>query len=693
MKGSECKFVKYMEGSDKRFVIPVYQRNYDWKTEQCKQLFDDLVKIIEERRKNHFFGSLVSVYNPDGQNEEFLIIDGQQRLTTVSLLFLAMYHLMDQGIATSETKNLKDRIMEEYLVDKWKMEDTRIKLKTIKSDQAAFQKLFLDSSEHIRASNLTLNYNYFYDRIQKREVTMDQLYTAIASLEIIHIRLDSEDNPQRIFESLNSTGLDLSEGDKIRNFILMGLSSKEQETYYENYWHRIEICTKYDVSAFIRDYLSVKQQSIPQQKKIYLHFKTYVESVDVDIKSLLSEMLSYAKRYQILVSGGSESRVLDACIDRLNRLETTVTRPFFLEVFRLYDEGTLTLEEVTEIFLTAENYLFRRMMCDLPTNALNKIFHVLHREIVRYDGTEDAYVEKLKYALLTKRERTRFPKDHEFKDAFGVRPVYLMNSKNKIYILERLENFGISEDKDVYRHFDDGTYSIEHIMPQQLTAAWKKELGADYEEIHEKYLHRIANLTLTAYNAKYSNRTFKEKKHMPQGFDDSGIRMNTWIAKQNRWTESEMEERTTYLTDRALTIWFRPSTTYRLVKKQYDIYTLEEEGEVVGRAIVKFTFKHVEQHVESWIEMFLQVVQMLYNEDKTILAKLAAAKDGNLASYFSMDKDALLRPREIGDGIYVYTNTDTQRKLYILSRLFQLYDEDPASLVLYLRSDSECIDD
>lgn len=164
---------------------------------------------------------------------------------------------------------------------------------------------------------------------------------------------------------------------------------------------------------------------------------------------------------------------------------------------------------------------------------------MLHREIVRYDGTEDNYVEKLKYALLSKKERARFPDDEEFKAAFAERPVYLMNSKNKIYILERFENFGTSEDKDVYRHCDDGTYSIEHIMPQHLTPVWQKELGDDYEQIHELWLHRMANLTLTAYNSKYSNSSFTEKKTMQNGFDDSGIRMNTWIAKKDKWTLSQ----------------------------------------------------------------------------------------------------------------------------------------------------------
>ena len=688
MKGTECKFVKYMEGADKRFVIPVYQRNYDWKTENCKQLYDDLVKIIKEHRKSHFFGSLVSVYNPDGHNEEFLIIDGQQRLTTVSLLFLAMYNLIDKGIIVSETANLKQRIFEEYLVDKWKPEDTRIKLKPVKNDQKAFGKLFSDSTEHIRESNLTVNYDYFYDRIQKQEITIDQLYDAICCLEIINIRLDRDDNPQLIFESLNSTGLDLSEGDKIRNFILMGLPPKEQEVYYEKYWNKIEVCTKYDVSAFIRDYLSVKQQVIPQQKKIHTNFKEFVELGKIETESLLVEMLAYAKRYQILLDGKSGSAALDACIDRLNRLETTVTRPYFFEVLRLYSENKLTLAQVTEIFLTMENYLFRRTMCDLPTNALNKIFLMLHREIVRYDGTEDNYVEKLKYALLSKKERARFPDDEEFKAAFAERPVYLMNSKNKIYILERFENFGTSEDKDVYRHCDDGTYSIEHIMPQHLTPVWQKELGDDYEQIHELWLHRMANLTLTAYNSKYSNSSFTEKKTMQNGFDDSGIRMNTWIAKKDKWTLKEIEERNEHLMGRALMIWVRSTTAFKPVEKQLDSCTLEDDEMLSGRLIAHFSYKNTEQPVTSWVEMYQKVLKILYAEDKTIITKLAVSSEDNIALHFSMNPTQFTKNVEIGDGIFVWTNTNTQSKLSVLKRIFKLYGADPSDLVFYLRDEN-----
>lgn len=689
MKGSECKFVKYMEGSDKRFVIPVYQRNYDWKTENCKQLYDDLIKIVKNGRKSHFFGSLVSVYNPDGNNEEFLVIDGQQRLTTVSLLFLAMYNLMNNGVVVAKSSNLKQRIYEEYLVDKWQPEETRIKLKPVKNDQKAFGKLFDSEDEYIRDSNLTTNYNYFYDRIQKQEITIDQLFNAICCLEIINITLNNDDNPQLIFESLNSTGLDLSEGDKIRNFILMGLPSKAQDEYYDKYWNRIEECTRYDVSSFVRDYLSVKQLAIPSQKKIYVNFKEYVEQQELSAEGLLKDLLSYAKRYEILLKGGTKSKALNACIYRLNRLETTVTRPFFLEVLRLLDSGKIDMQQVTEVFLITENYLFRRNICDLPTNALNKIFLMLHHEIKRYNKSEDNYVEKFKYALLSKKEKARFPDDDEFASRFTERPVYQMNSKNKIYILERLENSGTAEDKDVYSHCDDGTYSIEHVMPQHLTPAWVKALGDDYEQIHEIWLHRIANLTLTAYNSKYSNSTFEEKKTMKNGFEDSGIRMNTYIAKMDKWTLAELEERNQYLMGRAIEIWPAPTTTFKPEEKQLDSYTLDDDATLSGRLIARFSYKNTEQPVSSWVEMYQRVLRIIYAEDKSVITKLAVSKEDGIASYFSLNSTDFRNSEEIAEGIFASTNTSTQTKIVILNKLFVLHQINPSDLVFYLRDENE----
>jgi len=691
MKGSETKLVAFMQGSDKRFVIPVYQRNYDWKTENCKQLFDDLKKVIKTHRKSHFFGSIVSVYNPDGENMEFQIIDGQQRLTTISLLLLAMYNLIKNGIMAAEQGNLADKIYRTYLIDEWQDDDTRIKLKPVKNDQTAFGKLFDDETEHVKDSNVTINYRYFYERIQRQELTMDELFEAIRRLEIISITLNQDDNPQLIFESLNSTGVALSEGDKIRNFILMGLPTKQQNNFYEKYWNKIEVCTGYEVSAFVRDYLSVKQQSTPSLNKIYFTFKAYVEDEALETEGLLADLLAYAKLYEILLKGNTANRQLNACITRLNRLESTVTRPFFLEVLRLFTEGKLSIDDTASIFLITENYLFRRTMCELPTNALNKIFLMLHKEIVRYDGTDDNYLEKFKYALLSKRERARFPDDIDFAEAIDTRQVYQMNAKNKLYILERFENAGTEEDKDVYRHLDDGTYSIEHIMPQHLTPAWVKDLGEDYLQIHGTWLHRMANLTLTAYNSKYSNSSFADKKTMKDGYLQSGIRMNQRIAQKEKWGLAELEERSQYLIKQALEIWPTPVTSFKPREKQLDSCTLDDDINLSGRLIARFSYKNTEQPVTSWIDMFERVVKILHAEDQTVLSKLAYAdaEAVDLAVYVSTNKAELRGSSEVEEGLYIEKNTSTWMKVSILRRLFKLYNVDPTELVFYLRDETD----
>lgn len=692
MKGSETRLVAYMQGANNRFVIPVYQRSYTWKTENCKQLFDDLIKVVREHRKSHFFGSIVSVHNPDaeGGHNEFLVIDGQQRLTTVSLLLLAMYNLMKKGIVVPAKASLGEQIYETYLVDKWQDDDTRIKLKPVKDDKKAFDRLFGDESDYINGSNLTLNYKFFYERIQKEEISVSELYDAICRLEIISITLNQDDNPQLIFESLNSTGVALSEGDKIRNFILMGLPSKEQNDYYEKYWSKIEQCTNNDVSLFVRDWLSVRQQATPAISRIYYTFKQYVFDEKAEAESLLTDLLSYAKRYRVLLRGDSCNKSLNACITRLNRLETTVTRPFFLEVLRLYDDQKLTKDEVTTIFLTTETYLFRRSICDLPTNTLNKIFLTLHKDIVRLDGTEDDYVAKFKYVLLSKKERARFPSDNEFAEAFTTRQIYQMNSKNKVYVLERLENHGTIEDKDIYRHVDDGEYSIEHIMPQHLSNAWIDMLGENYIAIHEEWLHRIANLTLTAYNSKYSNSPFSEKKTMDHGFIDSGIRMNQEIARYEKWTIDEIKDRNEKLTQRALTIWQLPTTDFAPAEQPMDTYSLDDDIDLSGRIIARFTFHNAEQPVTSWIEMFESVVRSLHAEDETVLSKLAYGEsDNDIAVYVSNDPDKLRSACQIGNGLYVEKNTSTAMKLAILRKLFKLYGVDPADLIFTLRDETD----
>lgn len=692
MKGSEQFFISYLEGPDKRFTIPVYQRNYDWKKDQCEQLLDDLLEVVKSH-KVHFFGSIVSVQG-EASFSEHLVIDGQQRLTTITILLIAIYNLINDNKISVIDHSLYKKIYEAYLVDPYKEKRT-LKLTPVKQDQKALYMLFDDPKYHVKSSNITSNYDFFYERLQKLDVTADQLFEAITRLEIINISLGSDDNPQLIFESLNSTGLALSESDKVRNYVLMGLpSSKVQEDYYDNYWHKIEINTNFNVGVFLRDYLSVKTQKISQINSVYIAFKHYINSINVtDSKIYLQDMLSYSERYKTLIEGKTENKELNACIERLNRLETTVTRPFFLEVLKLFDDKQLTIEQVKDVFILTESYLFRRAICSLPTNALNKIFLSLNKEILKLGKGLDAptnYVEQMKYALLSRRETSRFPRNEEFTKAFSERDVYNMATKNRVYILERFENSNISEDKDVYRHCEDGEYSIEHIMPQTLTEEWKKDLGDNYQDIYDTWIHRIANLTLTAYNREYSNSSFEIKKNLDtddgKGFALSGLRLNTYIAKQNQWTESELKERNKLLMDEAIKIWKQPQTSFVPLHELEHSVSLSEDSSLSNCSIDSFTFKSNSYKAKNWVDMFEKVIRLLHADDQSILNKLVELKyDPYLSTYVSSDKNQLRDFIEIEPNIYVEKNTSTDKKMSILKKLFKQYDVDPDDLVIFLK--------
>ncbi len=679
MDSEKKQLLRFMAVNDQRFIIPIYQRSYDWDIENCAQLYDDLVKIIKLERDSHFFGSIVGKNSSDGRHGNYLIIDGQQRLTTVSLLLLALYKLLNREILTSTDETIQPKIFEEFLVNRFQNEDSWYKLRLNKSDQKAYQSLFSDDPELVPGSNITNNFNYFYNRIQELEISADELYEALWKLEVIDIWLSEKDNAQLIFESLNSTGLALSEGDKIRNYILMDLPMKQQEEYYDKYWNKIETLTGKNLSMFVRDYLSIKSQRIPPQSRIYIEFKNYVDSSHVEIEQLLRDMLEYAKRYRVLLEGKTADSTLNGSISRLNRLESTVTHPFLLEVLRYYDEKILSIQEVSEVFHLTENYIFRRIICEIPTNGLNKTFLQLNREIIRLDETTDQYVDKLKYIFRTKKERARFPQDEEFKNSFETKQVYQMNSKNRIYLLERLENDGTVEDKDIYRHVEAGDYSIEHIMPQHLSEDWVNELGDDYEKVHETWLHRAANLTLTGYNSSYSNRSFHEKKTIKNGFEDSGIRMNAWIAKQDKWTEAELEERSDMLANRALEIWDYPVTSYIPKQIEDDSYLLDEQIPL-NLNPKGFTLAESEYRVTSWDDLYVQVIKLLHAKDHTILQKLAYSGESDLAANFSSVPSVFTQSEEVGDGIYVRTDNELQQKTAVLAGLLSAYNFDSTDL-------------
>lgn len=691
MKGSEAKMTGFMEGADKRYIIPVYQRKYDWKLENCRQLYNDLKKIVLEGRSSHFFGSIVSSVVPVGSRLEYHIIDGQQRLTTVTLLLLAMRNLIAQQKLVSQSGRLDEQIAQRFLISPWAAADDQIKLRPVKGDREALARLFGDEEDFDPASNLTHNYRFFCDMLLKESISIDELYAAIGKLEIISITLDHDDNAQLIFESLNSTGLALEEGDKIRNYILMGLNPREQNSYYDTYWTKIEKCTGNDVSSFVRDYLSIKEQVTPTLNTVYHAFKVYADGIRQPITTLLDDLLRYARLFEKLrtcKSGLGEKR-LDDCLYRMSRLDIGVTRPFLMEVLRLNQDGKLSSQDVLMVFLTTEDYLFRRNICEVPTNALNKIFLMLNKEILRYDGTTENYVEKFVYALLSKRESGRFPDDEEFSTALAAKQVYLMRGKYKAYLFERLENHGTIETKDVYTHLDNKVYTIEHIMPQHLTPAWTRALGPNSAEIHSTWLHRLANLTLTGYNPNLSNKTFAEKRDAAEGgYKASGLKMNQKIARKETWGLAELEERNHELVALALKIWPFPQSGFVPATKDFDFCTLDDEDiDLTGRSIAKYSLQNVEQPVSSWSSMFEQVVKFLHEKDKSVLFGLVHApdEDSALSAILSGTEDGMRVPLKIDDGIYVEKNTSTAYKISLLRRLFARYEMNPADLVFYLK--------
>ena len=540
MKGDAQPLIKFFDGSDKRFIIPLYQRNYDWKEENCEQLFNDLLNLHESNRKSHFFGSIVSSIQPG--TEDRYIIDGQQRITTVSLLLIAMVNAQKEGLIEAVDSKLVEKIFKRYLVDEYQEDERKVKLKPIKKDMEAFDALLYKSREqYIKESNVTRNYDFFYDRVIRSGLTIDELFETIKKLEVINIRLDADDDPQLIFESLNSTGLDLSEADKIRNYLFMSLSPTEQDDLYNRFWNPIEVFTKYDPSSFVRDYLTMKQGKIGRIDKIYFIFKEYAEGNNMARADLLEDMHHYAKIYSQIDNAKAGTDKLNQKLSQLRTLDSTIAYPFFMAFFDYASKNDLPESEICRVIDVIESYWARRIICNLPSNALNKVFATLHRDVLNYIGkglsdNKPTYIDVLTYILLKKGRSSIFPSDEDVKTDFATRQVYKIPANARMFILERLENRDNNERHDVVKGLSEKKISIEHIMPQTLSDQWKNDLGPEWERIHQTYLHTMANLTLTAYNSQYSNLTFLEKRDMEKGFKESAFRLNNYLKSCDKWT-------------------------------------------------------------------------------------------------------------------------------------------------------------
>jgi len=679
MKAEEKRFLHFLEWADKSFIIPVYQRNYDWKKEQCKQLFDDIIQITKEDYRTHFMWTLVA-YNEDWYWKELMIIDGQQRLTTLSILLLAVFKVLDNWEV--EWNLNKEKIYNEYLINKYSDDKTKkVRLKPVKDDREAFNSIFdWDKKEE---SNVTVNFHYFYNRLLEKEIPIDDFYKAIEQLIIVEIMLKKwEDDPQLIFESLNSTWLDLTEADKVRNYILMKEDSDTQEMLYRDYWYKIEKNTDFNVSDFLRDYITYKERKIPNKAKVYLIFKNYIQKNKLEVEPLLSELLKFSTYYKIIISWNDDDKEISKVLSRINKLETLVSYPYLIDLYSKLDEWIITKDDLLKILLTIESFVFRRFVCEVPTNALNKIFMLLGKDIESLEWFETDYLNIFNFVLEQKIGTQRFPKDIEFTESLLTKNVYQTQSRNKLHLLERLENFD-NRESDIQRLIEEWILTIEHIMPQTLTSEWNKVLWNNSKEIQEKYLHTLWNITLTWYNSKLSNKWFSDKKTMEKWFNDSPLYLNQYLKTIDTWNEENIINRYKLLKDKAVKVWTYPTTDYVIKKDIARVFTLSDENSFTWETILEYSFENKDYEVNSWATFYENIIRILYDIDPILMRTFA--DDDYLSTKFLKENNERWEFTKVDEWVFIKLNTNTESKLYALRQIFEKFDISLDDLSFYIK--------
>ena len=584
---------------NKQFLIPVYQRYYSWDLEQCRRLWNDIVDMQKKGKVGHFVGSIVNIAEqamPTGV-QKYMIIDGQQRMTTLTLLLLA---LRDYAIKNPEDQTINARRIDNMLLkNEYEVGDERYKLLLTETDRDILMKLVDEKpiAEDTK-SKLLDNYHFFVGKIADRELASAEIYESIGKLQIVNITLDrTVDDAQAIFESLNSTGKELSESDLIRNYVLMGLEPTEQTYVYEHLWRPMELLFVYETQGsimdrFFRDYLTMKLTRIPKQGRVYEEFKLYHLNCEFGtIRELCQDLLTYSKYYTDIVFKRSSNPMLKSLYEDIIDLRMEVSYPFLLKVHNDFAEHVISQDELMQIIRLCISYVFRRSICDVPPNSLNKTFATLRNEI-----RTDDYLNSIKAFFVLQDGYKEFPDDERFTTAFMTRDIYNMRSRN--FILRQLENFGNKAPICIEN------YTIEHIMPQNrnLSPEWQEMLGSNWKDVQKTYLHTIGNLTLTAYNSEMSDHSFLTKIDMEGGFKESALRLNSFVVKQSQWTEETIKERACILADKAKQIWPFPVITdaelapYRVEEKPAERYSLATYD---TNAFTKMLFEILDRRIQN----------------------------------------------------------------------------------------------
>lgn len=582
MKATEAQLLKVIKNAA-QFDIPIYQRLYSWTEADCRQLWDDILRAgADDTIGVHFVGSIVYIESDQSQvtNQSPLhVIDGQQRLTTVTLVVAALAEVLGDSEPVDGFTERKLRSY--YLLNPEESGDRRYKILLTQTDRESL-KAIVDEAEAPAEPSIRLYENFllFKQWIEASSDKIDVICRGLAKLFVVDVALTrGQDSPQLIFESMNSTGRALSQADLIRNFILMGLPQDQQADLYKRYWRPIEVDFGQEAyssyfDAFVRDYLTIKSGEIPRKDQVYEAFKALSRSpavVEGGVETMVADLRDYSRHYMAVALGAeSDPELKDAFAD-LRDLKVEVANPFLLEVYGDYQHGLLTHDEMVAIVRLVESYVFRRAVCAIPTNSMNKTFANLARSIDKSD-----YLTSTQVALLSLPSYRRFPRDEEFRRELKVRDLY--NFRRGSYWLRRLENAGRKERVRV----DD--YTIEHILPQnpELSAGWQTDLGPNWRSVQETWLHTLGNLTLTGYNSEYSDHSFQQKRDTTGGFRESPLRLNKGIGQLDTWGEVQIRERADRLADDALLVWTCPAIDPELLVTQESrraertTYTMED---------------------------------------------------------------------------------------------------------------------
>lgn len=696
MKGYAKPLHEFIEGHKIQFVIPVYQRNYDWLIDNCDQLFSDLVKLSRSNRRSHFFGSIVTSAADSSYNR--LVIDGQQRLTTISLLLLAGIKAVKDGAVEISEESKLDEAYEVFLKAKFCNSERKIKLVPIENDRIAYDKIFNEEDSFDEDSKITRNYRHFYDLLTRKPqaLSFDQLLDAIERLQIISIELDSDDDAQLIFESLNSTGLALTEADKIRNYLLMSLTPEEQQVCFKNYWQKIEQSTENQPTKFLRDYLTIQQQlqRPVRQSNIYYEWKKYMDGHDR--KDELVKMLDYAHYYQQVTEAKLSTAKLSEKMRHICNIETDVTNVFFIQFLKYASANNLSEDEVFKVVDLVENYLARRIVCNMPGNALTQVFCALHKDVLKsieeYSSAnvelDNSYSDILAYHIMRRDGNYQLPRDMQFVESIKTRDAYHMLKPFQIFLFERLENSVHGEYNDVATDMKKKDATIEHIMPQTLNGDWKAMLGDNFEEIQDKYLHTFANLTLTGINSELSNKPFEIKRdgktignEVYPGYKNSKYRLTKSVTSCDKWTEIELQNRCNEIVATFLRLYPLPQTTFKPLPKPVDEVSLEDETFTpTNRQLKGFRLYDNEYSETTWKDMLLRVVKMITEKYPDIVDSLY-----DKGSYFWTSKTVNLDYcTQIGVDKYLWTTMGNKSKLACLRYLFEKCDIAESELVMLL---------